>query len=74
MLKENMQSRPNIYQVLKEGCAMQGRDVPIQDVRGLLPLVELILTLSRSTLTKPNLMAEMTALSVGNNRQSKRQS
>ncbi|KAM6519498.1 Ark- serine/threonine protein kinase [Fusarium falciforme] len=32
MLKENMQSRPNIYQVLKEGCAMQGRDVPIQDI------------------------------------------
>lgn len=53
---------------------MQGRDVPIQDVRGLLPLVELVLTLSRSTLAKPNLMAEMTALSVGNNRQSKRQS
>ncbi|UPK93840.1 hypothetical protein LCI18_004775 [Fusarium solani-melongenae] len=32
MLRENMQSRPNIYQVLKEGCAMQGRDVPIQDI------------------------------------------
>lgn len=53
---------------------MQGRDVPIQDVRGLLPLVGLVLTLSRSTLAKPNLMVEMTALSVGNNHQSKRQS
>lgn len=33
MLREDMQSRPNIYQVLKEACAMQGREVPIQDVR-----------------------------------------
>lgn len=32
MLKENQQSRPNIYQVLKESCAMQGREVPIHDV------------------------------------------
>ncbi|KAF4984152.1 hypothetical protein FZEAL_597 [Fusarium zealandicum] len=32
MLKENLQSRPNIYQVLKEGCAMQGRDVPVKDI------------------------------------------
>ncbi|CAM1503009.1 Fc.00g077850.m01.CDS01 [Cosmosporella sp. VM-42] len=32
MLKENMQSRPNIYQVLKESCAMQGREVPIHDI------------------------------------------
>ncbi|KAF5018080.1 hypothetical protein F66182_9955 [Fusarium sp. NRRL 66182] len=32
MLRENLQDRPNIYQVLKEGCAMQGRDVPIQDI------------------------------------------
>lgn len=36
MLKENLQARPTIYQVLKEACAMQGREVPIKDVR--LPL------------------------------------
>ncbi|KAK7393874.1 Ark- serine/threonine protein kinase [Neonectria punicea] len=32
MLKENMQARPTIYQVLKEGCAMQGKEVPIHDI------------------------------------------
>ncbi|KAL0930800.1 nak nak-unclassified protein kinase [Colletotrichum truncatum] len=32
MLRESPQSRPNIYQVLREGCAMQGRDVPIHDI------------------------------------------
>ncbi|KEY70037.1 hypothetical protein S7711_04052 [Stachybotrys chartarum IBT 7711] len=32
MLKENMQSRPTIYQALKEACAMLGREVPIQDI------------------------------------------
>lgn len=32
MLKEAPQARPNIYQALKEACAMQGRDVPIKDV------------------------------------------
>ncbi|KAG6018995.1 hypothetical protein E4U41_003451 [Claviceps citrina] len=32
MLREDMQSRPNIYQVLKEACAMQGREVPIHDI------------------------------------------
>ncbi|KAK7742135.1 Ark- serine/threonine protein kinase [Cytospora paraplurivora] len=32
MLKETPQARPNIYQVLKEACAMQGRDVPIKDI------------------------------------------
>lgn len=32
MLRENMQARPTIYQVLKEGCAMQGKEVPIHDV------------------------------------------
>ncbi|KAH6604309.1 serine threonine kinase ark1 [Trichoderma cornu-damae] len=31
-LQENMQSRPNIYQVLKEACAMQGREMPIHDI------------------------------------------
>lgn len=53
---------------------MQGRDVPIQDVRAVLPLAELVLTLLRSTLAKPNLMVEMTALSPGRKQQSKRQS
>lgn len=33
MLRENQKSRPNIYQVLREGCAMQGQEVPIKDVR-----------------------------------------
>ncbi|KAF7554657.1 hypothetical protein G7046_g6765 [Stylonectria norvegica] len=32
MLRENLQSRPTIYQVLKEGCAMQGLEVPIKDI------------------------------------------
>ncbi|KAM0254328.1 hypothetical protein ACHAQJ_006914 [Trichoderma viride] len=32
MLKENLQSRPNIYQVLKEACAMQNREIPIHDI------------------------------------------
>ncbi|KAJ5157334.1 Actin-regulating kinase PRK1 [Penicillium canariense] len=32
MLKENPQKRPNIYQVLKEVCEMQGKEVPIRDI------------------------------------------
>ncbi|KND92180.1 Serine/threonine-protein kinase ppk30 [Tolypocladium ophioglossoides CBS 100239] len=32
MLRENMEERPTIFQVLKEACAMQGRDVPVQDI------------------------------------------
>ncbi|KAK7731670.1 Ark- serine/threonine protein kinase [Diaporthe eres] len=32
MLKENPQARPNIYQTLKEACAMQGREVPVKDI------------------------------------------
>lgn len=32
MLKENPQKRPNIYEVLREACHMQGKDVPIRDV------------------------------------------
>ncbi|TEA21486.1 Serine/threonine-protein kinase ppk30 [Colletotrichum sidae] len=32
MLRESPQSRPNIYEVLREGCAMQSRDVPIHDI------------------------------------------
>lgn len=36
MLRENQQSRPNIYQVLQEACAMQGRKVPVKDVRRII--------------------------------------
>ena len=36
MLRENLQSRPNVFQVLKEACAMQGREVPISDVSNLI--------------------------------------
>lgn len=32
MLKEDPQARPNIYQVLKGACAMQGREVPVKDI------------------------------------------
>lgn len=32
MLREHQQARPNIYQVLSEACAMQGRRVPITDI------------------------------------------
>lgn len=45
MLKESMHSRPNIYQVLKEGCAMQGREAPIKDVSALNSRPEFELTL-----------------------------
>ena len=33
MLRENPNSRPNIFQVMREGCLMQGVEVPIKDVR-----------------------------------------
>ncbi|KAL2126544.1 hypothetical protein VTI74DRAFT_711 [Chaetomium olivicolor] len=32
MLRENPHVRPNIYQVLREACAMQGREPPIKDI------------------------------------------
>ncbi|KAI1143989.1 kinase-like protein [Hypoxylon sp. FL0543] len=32
MLREDLRSRPNIYQVLRESCLMQGREVPIHDI------------------------------------------
>ncbi len=32
MLREDQVSRPNIYQVLRESCVMQGREMPIHDV------------------------------------------
>ncbi|KAJ5582047.1 hypothetical protein N7535_000667 [Penicillium sp. DV-2018c] len=33
MLKENPRDRPNIYEVVREVCKMQGKEVPIKDVR-----------------------------------------
>lgn len=33
MLREKPDLRPNIYQIVKEVCAMRGKDVPIKDVR-----------------------------------------
>lgn len=32
MLRENPQKRPNIYEVVREMCHMQGKEVPIRDV------------------------------------------
>ncbi|KAF4589547.1 serine/threonine protein kinase [Ophiocordyceps camponoti-floridani] len=32
MLRESIEARPNIYQVLKEACSMQGRQIPIKDI------------------------------------------
>ncbi|KAF2231344.1 hypothetical protein EV356DRAFT_569649 [Viridothelium virens] len=32
MLRENPKSRPNIYQVIVEVCAMRGADVPVKDI------------------------------------------
>lgn len=32
MLKENPQNRPNIYEVVREVCQMQGKEIPIHDV------------------------------------------
>ena len=46
MLRENPQKRPNIYEVVREVCHMQGKEVPIRDVRPMfeLPLCVLLLT------------------------------
>jgi AP2-associated kinase len=38
MLRENPRSRPNVYQVLREACLMQGIEVPIRDVWMILPV------------------------------------
>ncbi|KAJ5084518.1 hypothetical protein NUU61_009097 [Penicillium alfredii] len=32
MLKENPQKRPNIYEIVRDACQMQGKEVPIRDV------------------------------------------
>lgn len=54
MLKEHPQARPNIYQVVKEVCAMRNRDCPIKDVRPLAALRDHALTIRRYTPTEPN--------------------
>jgi AP2-associated kinase len=33
MLKEDPRDRPNIYEVVREVCKMQGKEIPIKDVR-----------------------------------------
>ncbi|KAI1823063.1 kinase-like protein [Xylaria intraflava] len=40
MLRENQASRPNIYQVLRESCLMEGRDIPIHDIYSSRPQSE----------------------------------
>lgn len=35
MLKEDPRKRPNIYEVVREVCRMQKKDVPIRDVRNV---------------------------------------
>ncbi|KAE8144392.1 kinase-like domain-containing protein [Aspergillus avenaceus] len=32
MLKEDPQKRPNIYEVLRDACHMQGKEVPVRDI------------------------------------------
>ena len=44
MLKEHPVSRPNIYQVLREACLMQGIELPIKDVCSCLRSVKANLT------------------------------
>jgi hypothetical protein len=73
MLRENLYDRPNIYQVLKEGCAMQGRDVPVHDVSVSSQTNEPILTIRRSiaAVLKPTL--ELTAPNTWLRNRTKRQ-
>jgi hypothetical protein len=50
-----MESRPNVYQVLKEACNMLGREVPIQDVsrKSYCLIAATLLMWYRSTLDRP---------------------
>jgi hypothetical protein len=73
MLRENLHDRPNIYQVLKEGCAMQGRDVPVHDVSVSLRINELILTVRRSTTAALNPTLEQIARNTWLRNRTKRQ-
>ena len=54
MLRENPQSRPNIYQVVREVARIRGTDIPIKDVSIMLSLLSQIFDKSRSTLGVPN--------------------
>lgn len=56
MLRESLDQRPNIYQVVKEACSMQGRDVPIQDVSLAAQSMRIVRTneLRRSTPAEPS--------------------
>lgn len=58
MLREDLRSRPTIYQVLRESCVMQGRDVPIHDVCVFLIYSNTRLTDFRSTLVNPKNQVE----------------
>ncbi|KAK8090244.1 NAK protein kinase [Apiospora hydei] len=40
MLREHQQARPNVYQVLKEGLRMQGREIHIPDIYATRPQAE----------------------------------
>jgi hypothetical protein len=53
MLKENPRSRPNVYQVLREACLMQGLEVPIRDVCNSTQYI-IITNVSRSMLAEHN--------------------
>ena len=45
MLRENLDSRPNIYQILKEACSMRGREVPVPDVSQTRPILKIRINL-----------------------------
>ncbi|KAG6115567.1 hypothetical protein E4U14_000781 [Claviceps sp. LM454 group G7] len=62
MLREDMQSRPNIYQVLLEACAMQGREVPIHDIYSGKGQQE---SYSTSTTSPPNAQQSKAGVIVG---------
>lgn len=51
MLRENPQLRPNVYQVVREVCAIRGTEVPIKDVRYLVGITLIRANASRSTPT-----------------------
>jgi hypothetical protein len=54
MLRENPQKRPNIYEVVQEMCHMQGKEVPIRDVRAIFYYRYAIFTNAKVDLLEPN--------------------
>jgi hypothetical protein len=54
MLRESPASRPNIYQVLREACLMQGREVPVKDVS-----INVKVQLMRTLTTIPDLLCKV---------------